>query len=88
MDEEQSQLVSFIIGMNFLFIPYHMLVAGYDVFRLAVCVSICTSFQYDDLSIYKQISFRFCICICTNNVSWDCYWAKFDNSAQSYGKKF
>ena len=55
-----------------------MLVAGYYVFTLAVRVSvgpsivhrsICTSFPFDKLSVYKQIPFRFCICICTNNVS-------------------
>ena len=31
--------------------------------------SVCTSFPFDSLSIYKRISFKFCICICTNNVS-------------------
>ena len=64
------------------FIPRHTLVAGYDVFMLAVRVSVRpsvspsvvrmsvrTSFQCDNLSINKWISFKFCICICTNNVS-------------------
>ena len=63
-------------------IPRHKLVAGYYVFTLAVRVSVrlsvvCTnvrpsvhtSFPFDSLSIYKRISFKFCICICTNNVS-------------------
>ena len=31
--------------------------------------SIRTSFPFDNLSIYKRISFKFCICICTKNVS-------------------
>ena len=56
--------------------------AGYCVFTLAVRVSvrpsvrpfvvptsIHTSFPLDNLSIYIRISFKFCICICTNNVS-------------------
>ena len=34
-----------------------------------VRTSVCTLFPFDNLSIYKWISFRFCICICTNNVS-------------------
>ena len=28
-----------------------------------------TSFPFDSLSIYKQISFKFCICICIYNIS-------------------
>ena len=28
-----------------------------------------TSFPFDSLSIYERILFKFCICICTNNVS-------------------
>ena len=43
----------------------------------SVCLSVCpyirpsvrTSFPFDNLSIYKWISFKFYICICTNNVS-------------------
>ena len=67
---------------SFIFISHQTLVAGYYVFRLAVCVSVhlsfCPSvrspyiptlFPFDNLSIYKQISFKFCICICTKNVS-------------------
>ena len=63
-------------------IPRHKLVAGYYVFTLAVRVpvrlsvvctsvrpSVRTSFTFDNLSIYIRISFKFCICICTNNVS-------------------
>ena len=59
-------------------IPRHKLVAGYYVFMLTVRVSVRslyvrpsvrTSFPFDSLSIYKRISFKFCICICTNNVS-------------------
>ena len=55
----------------------HTLVAGYYGFILAVhlslvtpsvCLSIHTSFLYDNISIYQQISFRFGICICTKNV--------------------
>ena len=34
-----------------------------------VCPSVRTSFPFDSLSIYKRISFKFCICICTKNVS-------------------
>ena len=34
-----------------------------------VRTSVCTSFPFDNLSINKWISFKFCICICTNNVS-------------------
>ena len=32
-------------------------------------LSIRTSFPFDSLSIYKRISFKFCICVGTNNVS-------------------
>ena len=44
----------------------------------SVCLSICpsvhlfvvrTSFPFNNLSIYKRISFRFCVCICIKNVS-------------------
>ena len=47
-----------------------MLVAGYYVFMLAVRVSARPHFVCvpNILSIYKRISFKFCICICTNNV--------------------
>ena len=31
--------------------------------------SVHTSFPFDNLSIYKRISFKFCICICIKNVS-------------------
>ena len=31
--------------------------------------SVRTSFPFDNLSIYKRISFKFCICICIKNVS-------------------
>ena len=31
--------------------------------------SVRTSFPFDNLSIYKRISFKFCICISTKNVS-------------------
>ena len=34
-----------------------------------VRTSVCTSFPFDNLSIYKRISFKFCICIWTNKVS-------------------
>ena len=34
----------------------------------SVCPPVRTSFAFDNLSIYKRISFKFCICICTNNV--------------------
>ena len=63
-------------------IPHHKLVTGYYVFTLAVRVSVRlsvrslfvrpsvrTSFPFDSLSIYKLISFKFCICICISNVS-------------------
>ena len=57
-----------------LFIPRRTLVAGIMVSHwpsvcLSVRTSIHTSFPFDNLSIYKQISFKFYICICTNNVS-------------------
>ena len=47
-----------------------MLVAGYYVFMLAIRVSAHLHFVRvpNNLSIYKRISFKFCICICTNNV--------------------
>ena len=47
-----------------------MLVAGYYVFVLAVRVSARPHFVCvpNNLSIYKRISFKFCICIYTNNV--------------------
>ena len=35
----------------------------------SVCLSIRTMFPFDNLSICKQISFKFSICICANNVS-------------------
>ena len=67
----------------FIVIPRYTLVAGYYVFMLAVRVSVRpsvhpsvvhtssvrTSFPLNNLSIYKLISFKFCICISTNNVS-------------------
>ena len=34
-----------------------------------VRTSVRTSFLFDNLSIYERISFKFCICISTNNVS-------------------
>ena len=34
-----------------------------------VCSSVRTSFPFDNLSIYKRISFKFCICVCIKNVS-------------------
>ena len=37
--------------------------------RQSVRRSVRTSFPFDNLSIYIRISFKFCICICTNNVS-------------------
>ena len=60
------------------FIALHTLVTGYYVLMLAVRMSVRpkyvrpsvrTSFPFDNLSIYKRISFKFCICIRTNNVS-------------------
>ena len=40
-----------------------------SVRSLNVHPSVRTSFPVDSLSIYKRISLKFCICICTNNVS-------------------
>ena len=40
-----------------------------SVRSLYVRPSVRTSFPFDSLSNYKRISFKFCICICTNNVS-------------------
>ena len=70
------------LSIMWYIIPRHKLVLGYHVFTLAVRVSVhlslvCTyvrlsartSFPFDSLSIYKRISFKFCICICTNTVS-------------------
>ena len=34
-----------------------------------VCTSVRTSFPFDNFIIYKRISFKFFICICTNNAS-------------------
>ena len=34
-----------------------------------VRTSVRTSFLFDNLSIYKRISFKFCICFCIKNVS-------------------
>ena len=34
----------------------------------SVCPPVRTSFAFDNLSIYERISFKFCICICTNDV--------------------
>ena len=61
-----------------------MLMAGYYVFTSAVCVSVrsmyvhlslhlsvCPSallFPYNNISIYKQMEFRFCICVGIKNV--------------------
>ena len=36
---------------------------------LSVRPSVRTLFPFDNLSIYKRISFEFCICICIKNVS-------------------
>lgn len=60
----------------------HTLVEGYDVSMLAVRVfvrptvvetivrpSVNTRFSFEHLNIYLRLSFRFCICICTKNVS-------------------
>ena len=40
-----------------------------SVVRPSVRPSVRTSFPFDNLSVYKRISFRFYICHCTNNVS-------------------
>ena len=40
-----------------------------SVRSLYVRPSVRTSFPFDSLSIHERISFKFCICICTNNVS-------------------
>ena len=62
-------------------VPCHTLVAGYYVFMLAVRVcpsirlsvhsilSVRSTFPFDNFSIHERISFKFCICISTNNVS-------------------
>ena len=42
-----------------------------SVRNLYVRLSVRTSFTFDSLNIYKWISFKFCICICTNNVSFE-----------------
>ena len=80
-EKNYHQILLLIWSCVFLFfIPCHTLVVGYYVFTLAVLVSIrlCpqyvrlsirTSFPFDSLSIYKRISFKFCIYICTKNVS-------------------
>ena len=34
-----------------------------------VRLAVCSSFPFDNFSIHEQISFKFCICISTNNVS-------------------
>ena len=36
---------------------------------LSILQSVRTSFPFDNLSIYKRISFKFRICICIKNVS-------------------
>ena len=41
---------------------------------VSVCLSVVrpsvlTSFPFDNLSIHKQSSFKFCICVCTKHVS-------------------
>ena len=40
-----------------------------SVVRTSVRPSVRSSFPFDNLSIYEQISFKYCICICTSNVS-------------------
>ena len=64
--------ISHLIASEFLYPhPTHTggVGVGYYVFMSAVRVSVHTSFPFDNLSIYKRISFKFCVCICTNNVS-------------------
>ena len=74
----QKEMPDLRLSTMWYIIPRHKLVARYCVFMLAVRVyvrslyvspSVRTSFPFDSLSIYKRISFKFCICICTNNVS-------------------
>ena len=74
----QKEMPDLRLSSMWYIIPRHKLVARYYVFMLAVRVSVRslyvrpsvrTSFPFDSLSIYKRISFKFCICICTNNVS-------------------
>ena len=67
---------------NHQVIPRLTSVAGYYVLMFAVRVSVRpsvrpfivrasvrTSFPFDNLNVIKRISFKFCICICTNNDS-------------------
>ena len=59
----------------FYYTPPHFSggVLCFHVGRPCVCPSVYpsvrTSFPFDNLSIYKRISFKFCICICIKNVS-------------------
>ena len=54
------QLTCFI---ELLFIPRHTLVSGYYVIPFGVCPSVrpCSPFPIDNLSIYSQNFFKFCI---------------------------
>ena len=58
--------ITFIILMPFI-IPRHTLVYGYYVIPFGVCPSVCPSvrpcspFPIDNLSIYSQNFFKFCI---------------------------
>ena len=85
---------------NHVFVSRRTLVAGYYVFTLAVHVSVRLSDRpsvirtsirphfvpFDNLSIYKRILFKVCICICTNSVSHGIVNVQnFDNLSQSYG---
>ena len=70
----------FLTFFLFFYTPPHVSygVLCFHVGRPCVCSyvhntyvrpSIRTSFSFDNLSIYKRISFKFCLWICTNNVS-------------------
>ena len=60
----------FYVRTSFLY-PRHVSggVLCFHVGRPCVCPSVRTLFPFDNLSIYKRISFEFCICICIKNVS-------------------
>ena len=51
------------VYLTTLFIPRHTLVSGYYVIPFGVCPSVrpCSPFPIDNLSIYSQNFFKFCI---------------------------
>ena len=57
------KMLKLILASFSIFIPRHTLVSGYYVIPFGVCPSVrpCSVFLIDNLSIYSQNFFKFCI---------------------------